>query len=394
MVDVSGSMDHPRTKLKAAVEATLAAIDCLPDGTLFGVIAGTEHARRVYPTGGQLEVASAETRRAARIGVSRLQARGGTAMGRWLMEAYNWLASYPEAIRHAVLLTDGRNETESGEYFAAARRDLPSGLPMRLPRGRDRLGGGRAASRSRPRCSARSTSWPTPRISQPTSSAIMRVSAWARTWPIVRLRRVGATWARRSALVQQVAPEIVDAHPRRGVAIDDRTLDFPTGSVGETRPATTTSPSRCRPRAVGRRDAGRAGGAWSSTARSPSQSLIRAVWTDDVARRHASTLRSPTTPGKRSWQLAIDAGTRSPQSRRRAHRDDPARASGAAGRRERERRHAAAPGQGDRDRRCGHGHGEARQRRGRGGTRWRSTPVRPRPSGSPRRADGDLPGWP
>ena len=42
--------------------------------------------------------------------MSRLSANGGTAIGRWLMEAYNWFAAYPGAIRHAILLTDGMNE--------------------------------------------------------------------------------------------------------------------------------------------------------------------------------------------------------------------------------------------------------------------------------------------
>ena len=59
IVDVSGSMLHPRQKLKAATPRRSAAIDCLPDGTLFGVIAGSSEARRVYPTGDELAMASA-----------------------------------------------------------------------------------------------------------------------------------------------------------------------------------------------------------------------------------------------------------------------------------------------------------------------------------------------
>ena len=81
IVDVSGSMLHPRGKLKAARAATLAAIDCLPDGTLFGIIAGASTARRVYPPDDTLLMASESTREAAKTSVAVLDAMGGTAIG-------------------------------------------------------------------------------------------------------------------------------------------------------------------------------------------------------------------------------------------------------------------------------------------------------------------------
>ncbi len=65
-------------------------------------------------------MASESTREAAKASVAVLDAIGGTAIGRWLMEAYNWLAAYPNAIRHVLLLTDGRNEGETPEYLGAA----------------------------------------------------------------------------------------------------------------------------------------------------------------------------------------------------------------------------------------------------------------------------------
>ena len=84
------------------------------------MIAGSSVARRVYPTDDKLVMASESTREAAKASVAVLDAIGGTAIGRWLMEAYNWLAAYPNAIRHVLLLTDGRNEGETPEYLAAA----------------------------------------------------------------------------------------------------------------------------------------------------------------------------------------------------------------------------------------------------------------------------------
>lgn len=48
MVDCSGSMDYPPTKMRNARDATAAAIDTLRDGVHFAVIGGTHVAKEVY----------------------------------------------------------------------------------------------------------------------------------------------------------------------------------------------------------------------------------------------------------------------------------------------------------------------------------------------------------
>ena len=58
MVDCSGSMDYPPTKMRNARDATAAAIDTLRDGVRFAVVAGTHVAAEVYPGGGRLAVAT------------------------------------------------------------------------------------------------------------------------------------------------------------------------------------------------------------------------------------------------------------------------------------------------------------------------------------------------
>ena len=55
-------MNHPRSKIRAARAATAAAIDCIRDGVRFGVVAGTDDAREVYPGNGELVAASDATR--------------------------------------------------------------------------------------------------------------------------------------------------------------------------------------------------------------------------------------------------------------------------------------------------------------------------------------------
>jgi hypothetical protein len=119
MVDCSGSMDYPPAKMRNARDATAAAIDTLRDGVHFTVIAGTHVAAEVYPGGGRLAVADATTREQARQALRRLSAGGGTAIGTWLRLADRLLSTADVAIRHGILLTDGRNEHESPEDLRA-----------------------------------------------------------------------------------------------------------------------------------------------------------------------------------------------------------------------------------------------------------------------------------
>lgn len=112
IVDCSGSMEYPHTKIVQARAATAAAIDVIRDGVAFAVIAGTEVARPVFPADGRLAVADATTRDAAKRVTAQLNPSGGTAMGTWLRLARQMFASSPASLRHAILLTDGRNEHE------------------------------------------------------------------------------------------------------------------------------------------------------------------------------------------------------------------------------------------------------------------------------------------
>src|SRR5256885_11351600 len=86
--DVCSSDLHPRTL-----------------GAYFAVVAGTEGARVVYPTGGHLLRADYQSRAAAKGAVSPLHANGGTPMGRRLGPAGRVFHAPPHALKHALLLT-------------------------------------------------------------------------------------------------------------------------------------------------------------------------------------------------------------------------------------------------------------------------------------------------
>ncbi|WP_326836827.1 VWA domain-containing protein [Amycolatopsis rhabdoformis] len=115
LIDCSSSMRHPPTKIAAARKAAAAAISVLPDGTRFAVVRGTDHAEGVYPRERRLAVASADTRREATAAVERLTAGGGTAMGTWLARARDLFDTAPAGLNHVLLLTDGRNQSQSRE---------------------------------------------------------------------------------------------------------------------------------------------------------------------------------------------------------------------------------------------------------------------------------------
>ena len=114
IIDTSGSMQGD--KIVAARSAASAAVDQVIDGTWFAIIAGTDHAERLFPYP-NAEMAmvrmDADARAAARHAVARIQASGGTAIGSWLTLAGETFATNPNVQqRHAILLTDGQNEHE------------------------------------------------------------------------------------------------------------------------------------------------------------------------------------------------------------------------------------------------------------------------------------------
>src|SRR5215831_1260189 len=74
MIDCSGSMADPATKLSAAKKATAAAIDALRKDVPFAVVAGNHEASMAYPNQPELVPATAKTRAEAKRAVTQLVA--------------------------------------------------------------------------------------------------------------------------------------------------------------------------------------------------------------------------------------------------------------------------------------------------------------------------------
>jgi hypothetical protein len=275
IVDVSGSMDYPRAKLEAARRATAVAIDCIRDGVMFGVIAGTEEATRVYPPSGGLVAASATTRTAAKRAVDGLRAGGGTAIGLWLALANELFSEHAGSLCHAILLTDGEDRDETPEELDAVLADCAGRFQC------DCRGVGTDWHVSELRRIASTLLGTVDIIAEPSDMAAdfrsVIEAAMGRETNNVALR----LWTPQGAavaFVKQVSPSIEDL-TARATAVNAQTADYPTGAWGpESRDYHLCI--RVPSREVGDEMlAGRLSLAVDDVIES--QSLIRAIWTDD-----------------------------------------------------------------------------------------------------------------
>ncbi|MFE3940903.1 VWA domain-containing protein [Streptomyces sp. NPDC059118] len=290
MVDCSGSMDYPPTKMRNARDATAAAIDTLRDGTSFAVVDGTHVAREVYPGNGRLAVADARTRAQAKGALRGLKAGGGTAIGTWLRLADRLLGAADVSIRHGILLTDGRNEHEAPEDLRAALESCAGRFTC------DARGVGTDWEVKEVTAIASALLGTADIVADPAGLAAdfthMMENAMGKEVADVALRLwtpVGVE----ITFVKQVAPTVVDLTGRRTEA-GPRAGDYPTGSWGdESRDyhVCVTVPQAgigqemlaCRVSLVLPDPSGGA-------PQTLSQGLVRAVWTEDMV---ASTSINP-----------------------------------------------------------------------------------------------------
>jgi hypothetical protein len=283
IVDTSGSMSSPGSKIRAARRATATAVDLIPDATWFAVIAGSHKAWVVYPPtppGQWPRLARADGRtRAEAVQVSQqLPATGGTAISTWLDLARGMFEPLPGAIRLAYLLTDGKNESEP-------RSNLETAL---------------ARSTGVFQCDARGVGvdWNVDELRLITSTLLGEVEliaepdqmdddfkdflerAMGKNVADVRIR-LWAPQGSKLRFLRQVAPTIEDLTARVS-AVNALTGDFPTGSwsPGESRDyhvCIEVPPGDVADEKL----AGRVSVVVDG--QPESQALVRAVWTDDMS---------------------------------------------------------------------------------------------------------------
>jgi uncharacterized protein YegL len=231
IVDTSGSMQGDR--IAAARAGAAAAIDQIVDGTWFAVIAGTDGAARAFPYANAVSAMvrmEPGARAAAKDAVSRLVAGGGTAIGSWLRLATRLFDSVPTATqRHAILLTDGKNQSETAEVLRSSVRE--------------------AAGRFQCDCRGVGADWdvrelrevstallgtvdliPAPHQLADAFAGLMR-QAMGRGVAEAQLR-VWTPQGARVLFVRQVSPQVEDLTGRR-VDVNPLTGGYPTGAWGD-----------------------------------------------------------------------------------------------------------------------------------------------------------------
>jgi hypothetical protein len=277
ILDTSGSMQGER--FAAAQVAAAAAIDQIIDGTWFAVIAGTDGAARAFPYPNAVAPMvrmEPGAREEAKRAVRHLLAGGGTAMGTWLRLAGQLFRAVPQATqRHAILLTDGKNQSESGLALQEAIRSVQGLFQC------DCRGVGADWDVREVRGVATALLGTVDLVPGPAELAaefeqLMRNAmgrgvseAWLRVW---------APQGAQVLFVRQVAPQVEDITGRRQ-QVNPLTVGFPTGAWGD----------ESRDYHVAVRLAAKPVGAEQLAARVQlavndqvvASALVKALWTDD-----------------------------------------------------------------------------------------------------------------
>jgi hypothetical protein len=321
IIDTSGSMGQPSTKIRAARHALATSIEELPDGTWFAVIAGNHEAHCMYPptfaTGEPPALAKADARtRAEAVEVAKnLRPEGGTAISTWLDLARDVFSGHQGAIKLAYLLTDGRNESEPRENLEAALRRCAEVF----------------------QCDARGvgSDWEVAELRLITSALLGKVDiiaepelmdddfrdflaqALGKAVADVRLR----IWAPQGSTIKflrQVAPSIEDL-TAMATPVNPLTGDFPTGAWGGDESRDYHLCVNVPPGKVG--DEKLAARVSLVVDGQPiSQALVKAIWTDD----HALTARISPQVAHYTGQAELAAAIHDGLEARKAGDDDTA----------------------------------------------------------------------
>lgn len=225
IVDTSGSMSGG--KIREARQAASTAVEALRDGVHFAVLSGTDKARVVYPRGQTLVRATAATRKEAKDAIARLSANGGTSIGEWLLLADRLLSAHPDAIRHAILMTDGQNN-EGPERFAGALARCSGRFVC------DSLGVGSdwAPAELRKVAEALLGTFDFVRDQGDLAEFFRRITQTSMSKTVAELAmRIWVPQTARLAFVKQVSPTLIDLTGKR-TDVNPLTGDYPTGSWG------------------------------------------------------------------------------------------------------------------------------------------------------------------
>ena len=112
--DISGSMQG--AKIGAAKQAMIKLIRLIPEDTHFFVVTGDNTAKVLVP----VVLATSQNKERAISFIRTIDANGTTVISNWLAQALAQFKKMPNAIRQALLLTDGQNDRNDDRALLAA----------------------------------------------------------------------------------------------------------------------------------------------------------------------------------------------------------------------------------------------------------------------------------
>ncbi|TAG93374.1 MAG: VWA domain-containing protein [Oscillatoriales cyanobacterium] len=220
--DVSGSMQND--KIQAAKAAIAKLVQMLPQDAYFFIVVGNDQGYLLCPAAQALPANKQQAIKQLRS----LNASGGTVISSWLVQAKQQFVKMPQAIKQALLLTDGQNDPSDEKRLEAVLQSC-EGLFQCDCRGVGTDWRVSQLQQIATRLLGTTDIIPNPSMLEADFQAILD-RAMSKQVNNVAIR----LWTPQGATVRfckQVSPEIVDLSDR-ATSVKAQVLDYPTGAWG------------------------------------------------------------------------------------------------------------------------------------------------------------------
>ncbi len=220
--DISGSMQND--KIQAAKAAITKLVQMLPQDAYFFIVVGNDQGYLLCPAAQALPANKQQAIKQLRS----LNASGGTVISSWLMQAKQQFVKMPQAIKQALLLTDGQNDPSDEKGLEAVLQSC-EGLFQCDCRGVGTDWRVSQLQQIATRLLGTTDIIPNPSMLEADFQTILD-RAMSKQVNNVAIR----LWTPQGATLRfckQVSPEIVDLSDR-ATSVKAQVLDYPTGAWG------------------------------------------------------------------------------------------------------------------------------------------------------------------
>jgi uncharacterized protein YegL len=299
--DISGSMGGE--KIRSAKTAMIKIVELLPEDTSFFIVTGSSSANLIFPAAR----ATKENKENAIASIKKISANGGTVISRWLSEALKQFQKMPNALRQALLLTDGQND-DSDEYSLEVVLKSCEGVFQCDCRGVGTDWRVKQLQEISGKLLGTTDIIAKPEMIEADFQAIL-AKAMSKNVSDVSLR----LWTPQGAQVmycKQVSPDIVDL-TQRAKAVKAQVYDYPTGAWGKSESRDYHFCIQVNPGNVGDEMlAGRASLIYTlnGVETKVAEARILAVWTDDDAKSTKIDRRVAHYTGQAELAQSIQEG--------------------------------------------------------------------------------------